>query len=123
MGGFVTLSARASKCRVIPSCAIRSSNLTLYLFDVDAHSVAIDRTMRLEVEDTCERVASYRLLVHRAFNHVNSIFPRFVPLIREVRIFPLPAISRLARDPGSFTSVKKPYPALLSHLSRIAARV
>lgn len=94
MGGFVTLSARASKCRVIPSCAIRSSNLTLYLFDVDAHSVAIDRTMRLEVEETCERVAANSLLVERAFNHINSVLVRLVPLLREVRIFPLPAISR-----------------------------
>lgn len=71
-------------------------DLTLHLFDVDAHSVAIDRAMRLEVEETCECVAAHRLLVDRAFNRVNGVLVRFVPLLREVRIFPLPAIGRLA---------------------------
>jgi hypothetical protein len=53
-----------------------------------------------EVEDSGDSVAADSLLVDRAFNHVNRVLNRFIPLVREVRIFPLPAISSLARDPG-----------------------
>jgi len=81
-------------------------DLTLDLFDVDIKSVAIDGTVSLEVEDSGEGVAADSLLVDRAFNSINRILLRFVPLIGEFRIFPLPSISRLSRDPGSFTSVK-----------------
>jgi len=43
----------------------------------------------VEVEDSREGVAANSLLVDRTFNNVNRILPRFIPLIREVRIFPV----------------------------------
>ena len=71
-------------------------NLTLHLFYIDAHSIAIDGTMRLELEDHTNAVAAQRLLIERALNHVNGVLVGLVPLLREVRIVPMPAISRLA---------------------------
>jgi hypothetical protein len=63
-------------------------DFAVQLFDVDVQPIAIDGTVRLKVEDPRECVAAYRLLVDRAFNHVNRVLVRLVPLIREVRIFP-----------------------------------
>jgi len=76
------------------------------MFDIDIQSVAIDRTVRLEVEDHANSVAAHGLLIERVFNNVNRILQRLIPLIGEFKIVPVPSISRLARDPGSFTSVK-----------------
>ena len=81
-------------------------NFAAHLFDVDVQSVAIDRTVGLEVEDSRERVAANSLLVDRALNRVNRIVHRLIPETRKLKIVPVPAISSLTRDPGSFTSVK-----------------
>jgi len=67
------------------------------LFDVDVHPVAIDRTMRLEVEDTREGIAAHSLLVDRALNRINRFLVRLVPLLCEFGIFLSPAINRIAR--------------------------
>src|SRR5687768_5178954 len=75
--------------RVAVRCKLRESlfDFTSHLFDVDVQSVAIDRTMGLEVEDRRERVATNRLLVDRAFNLVHGILDCLFPKIRELRIF------------------------------------
>jgi hypothetical protein len=71
-------------------------DLTLHLSYVYAHFIAIDWTVRLEVEDHADSVTAQRLLIERAFNYVNRILLRFIPLICEIRIVPLPAIGSLA---------------------------
>ena len=84
-------------------------DLTLHLFDVDVQSIAIDRTMRLEVEDSCERVAADRLLVDSAFNRIDRILVGLIPLLREVWIFPLPARA------SSVVALFSPYTHRLTH--------
>jgi len=66
-------------------------DLTLHLFDVDVQSVAIDGAVGFEAEDSGDCVAADSLLVDRAFNHVHGVLNRFIPLICEFRIFPLPS--------------------------------
>ena len=62
--------------------------------------------MGLKVEDRREGVAADCLLEDRAFNLVNRILNRLVALPRKVRIILSPAISRLARDSGSFGGMR-----------------
>jgi len=62
--------------------------------------------MRLEVEDQADSVSAQRLLKKHRLNLVNRLLVRLVPRISKLGIVPLPAISGLARDSGSFTSVK-----------------
>jgi hypothetical protein len=80
-------------------------DLTLHLFEVDVQFVAIDRTVGLEVEDHANSVAAQRLLIKHAFNRVNGLFVRVIPTRGELAILNPPAINRIARDPGSFSSV------------------
>jgi hypothetical protein len=80
-------------------------NLTLHLINVDVQSIAIDRTMCLEVEDRRDCVAGSSLLVDRAFNRIDRVVVRLFPLIREFRIVPMPSISSLARDSGGLGSM------------------
>jgi hypothetical protein len=81
-------------------------DLAMHLFDVDVHSIAINRPMRLEVEAHSTSVAAQSLLIEHAFNGVNSVLMRLVPVRRRLAIILASAISGSARNSGSFSSVQ-----------------
>ena len=57
-----------------------------HLLDVDVQSIAIDRSVGLEVEDHTNSVAAHCLLVERVFTNVNRILQRLIPVIRKFEI-------------------------------------
>ena len=69
----------------------------MHLFEVEVKSVAIDRTVRFQVEDHTNSVTAHGLLIQRAFNRLNRLLVCLIPPRGKLAIILSPAISRCER--------------------------